>query len=91
MLLIHHEVKASVIKEVITAFVPLKDMGDGHLLVDRIAALGQPDISQRMIQVFQKSLLRGAAERLNAQRPGCRLLGCNRRGSVGPHILRQFV
>ncbi len=44
-----------------------------------------------MIQVFQKSLLRGAAERLNAQRPGCRLLGCDRRGSVGPHILSQFI
>ena len=50
MLLIHHEGKAPVIKEVITAFVPLKDMRDGHLLMDRIAAPGQPDILQRMIQ-----------------------------------------
>lgn len=50
MLLIHHEVKAPVIKEVITAFVPLKDMRDGHLLMDRIAAPSQPDILQRMIQ-----------------------------------------
>ena len=50
MLLIHHEVKAPIIKEVITAFVPLKDMRDGHLLMDRIVAPGQPDILQRMIQ-----------------------------------------
>lgn len=89
--LIHHEIKPAVIEEVIIALIPLENMRNCHFLMNRIPALRQPYIAQRMVQVLQESLLRGRAERLHPQGPGIRLFPGHLGLAVLLHILHQLV
>ena len=56
-----------------------------------IFILGQPDIFQRMGQIFQKCCLRFCGKRFHPQCPGIDLFLCNHRLPLCFHILNQFV
>ena len=66
-LFIDNKVESSHIKQIIISDIIMEHLGYGNLFVDRIFIPGEPDIFQRMCQVFHKCRFCFRGKRLDSK------------------------